>query len=370
MKFETMTLQEVVEELYPRGWDEFIVDFSSGFKELDESDIISWNDKGDIPDIYYRALDGMLTIDDTKIEYSVLQLADPAPEEEEEDDEEEESSDIGDVVTGEAWDDDFDDIDDEEFDEFDGDDIDDDDEEEEEQEKPEPKPKKGKKSKKEKTSEGFVDPQPPSEETEPEAVTVEEPEEIEIAEEPEEVKYEPAEEEIMLEDFIDDEDEIEAETQSSPVSTEAQEDSGENLRKAVVYTEMLLSNDPLRPFFSRLAAEGGKSGKKEDANVENIVFSLMRTDLDSLTRVAKELLESKKKGSVHLGVWVGMLDSTNLNKAEILYGALVSTLPDDFDETRQSNSSPRYRHMLAGSFDSLSEDILKTLEEFANLPVI
>ena len=367
MKYETMTLQEVVEELYPSGWDEFIVDFSSGFKELDESDIISWNDKGDIPDIYYRALDSMLTIDGSQIEYAVLQLADPTPEDE---DIEEESEDLGDVVTGEAWDDDFDDIDDEEFDEFDGDDIDD--EEEEDQGKPEPKAKKEKKAKKGKASEGFVDTESPSEDPESEVAPIEEPKETETIEEPEEIIEEPVEEpeeEIMIEDLLD-EEEKEVETQSSPVSTASQEDTGENLRKAVVYTEMLLSNDSLRPFFSRLAAEGGKSSKKEDANVENIVFSLMRTNLDSLTRVAKELLESKKKGSVHLGVWVGMLDAANLNKAEILYGALVSTLPDDFDETRQSNSSPRYRHMLAGSFDSLSDEILKTLEEFANLPVI
>ena len=368
MKYETMTLQEVVEELYPSGWDEFIVDFSSGFKQLDESDIISWNDKGDIPDIYYRALDSMLTIDDSQIEYAVLQLADPTPEEDIE--EEEESEDLGDVVTGEAWDDDFDDIDDEEFDDFDGDDIDN--EEEEEETKPEPKAKKGKKGKKGKASEGFVDTESPSEDSGPEAIPIEEPEEVAVVEEPEEIVEEPIEEpeeEIMLEDLLDEEDK-EVTPHVSSVSDTSKEDTGENLRKAVVYTEMLLSNDSLRPFFARLAAEGGKSSKKEDANVENIVFSLMRTNLDSLTRVAKELLESKKKGSVHLGVWVGMLDAANLNRAEILYGALVSTLPDDFDETRQSNSSPRYRHMLAGSFDSLSEEILKTLEEFANLPVI
>ena len=362
MKYETMTLQEVVEELYPNGWDAFIVDFSTGIKELDESDIIAWNDKGDIPDIHYRALDSLLTIDGTQIEYSTLRLADP--DEELEEDEEEESTDLGNVVSGDAWDDDFDDIDDEEFDEYENE------EEEEPEEVEERKEKKGKGKKDSKKK--------PSEELEEEIEDIEE----ELLEDDEEEYEEEIEEELIPdieEDILEDdeyEEDIEEETPEpqlqnvSQTANKAVEASEEGLRKAVSYTEMLLSNEQLRPFFSRLSLQDGKASKKENANVENIVFSLMKTDLDSLATVAKELLENKKKGSVHLGVWIGMMDSENLARTEILYGALVSTLPDDFTETVQSSGSPRYRHMLAGSLDSLSEDIMKTLQEFASLPII
>ena len=108
---EMMTLRDLVESRYHLGWDDFLEQCSEGIEGVDSIDILAWDRKGEVPFRHHHTFDAILGLsEEARIDYECLK---PSAEDEAENGASEpvESSETDDIMSADAWDDEWDDED-------------------------------------------------------------------------------------------------------------------------------------------------------------------------------------------------------------------------------------------------------------------
>ena len=365
-KYVDSTLREVVEEAYEPGWDDFVVQFVNGVEgKVEEIDVEDWNNQGTVPSEFHEHMSSALGIsmDDIDYEqlkpYSLPETKSPKSKRKKKPAKKKTADTKSPTVS------DSDDV-------WEGvnETIYMPEPEEEEYEEPP--------AEADDMSEGFIiedDVLPEPEDEEDGYVDMDiddiEDEDMDLLEDDEDI----------LDDLMDDEDddtevpvsdpepvlpepEMPVVQPIEPPDPAPAEPAGQDMIvQSVRYAEMILQADAnLRDLIARLIGVPAQDIKT--LSTEDLVLKLLKSNIEEIRSTAAKILDAKRKGSIHLGVWLGQADGKSFSIA-----ASISEIMLASDDPASGSHARSDVHTVAQALDTLPEVSLDLLKDFANLGV-
>lgn len=369
-------LREIVEEHYPEGWDEFVVNMVQGVEDLAEYEIEMWNDIGDVPSGRWQTIDAILGFPEGRIDYELLRPADSSAAEAAK--EAKARAMDGDNTNEDVWDS-FDASMEDDAEEGEQDGGEDERAAEEETLPPE---QDSEEPGTPEISEGFEDASEteiPPESEQPEPEEEEEEDDIDLGDigamggiELDDSEPDPEPEDVasyFMQSPEDAHESLPEETADMPAQETRigiPEDSQELIGRTVSYANIIFNcSDELLVFLSYLIGVNGKP-KEIREDTADMVIEMMNSDIAFFQDTAKQFAKMKRRGSVNLGVYVGSLNQHTFRALK----QIASSVYTGDHVGKKTEVDAIDRHTLAETLDVLPDTCMELIDAFVALEAI